>query len=123
VTSDGATWLDRHIVNPNRNPVAANGFGAEVLDALEQRKQELVRRGQGWRTSAGEFRARANLIETLRRQEVDRVGRPLASERGLAFTSNQEGDTVRGKLLGSVQLASGQFGMIDDGLGFSLVPW
>ena len=28
-----------------------------------------------------------------------------------------------GKLLGSVQLASGRFAMIDDGLGFTLVPW
>jgi hypothetical protein len=30
---------------------------------------------------------------------------------------------VRGKLLGSTQLASGRFAMIDDGLGFNLVPW
>jgi hypothetical protein len=26
-------------------------------------------------------------------------------------------------LIGSAQLASGRFAMIDDGLGFSLVPW
>ena len=123
VTSDGATWLDRHIVNPNRSPVAGGGFGGEVLDALERRKNELIRRGQGWRTSAGDFRARANLLDTLRDQEVERVGRQLASERGLAFNSIAEGDTVRGKLLGSAQLASGRFAMIDDGLGFSLVPW
>jgi len=30
---------------------------------------------------------------------------------------------VRGKLRGSTQLASGRFAMIDNGLGFSLVPW
>jgi hypothetical protein len=30
---------------------------------------------------------------------------------------------VRGKLVGSTQLASGRFAMIDNGLGFSLVPW
>ena len=30
---------------------------------------------------------------------------------------------MRGKLLGSTQLASGRFAMIDNGLGFSLVPW
>ena len=92
-------------------------------DALEKRKNQLIGRGQGWRTSGGEFRARANLIETLRSQEVERIGRQLASERGLAFHSVQEGESVRGKLLGSVQLASGRFAMIDDGLGFSLVPW
>src|SRR2546430_418762 len=46
-----------------------------------------------------------------------------AAERGVAFRSIEEGETVRGKLLGSVQLASGRFAMIEDGLGFSLVPW
>jgi hypothetical protein len=54
-------------VNANRYLVAGSGFSAELRDALEQRKDELIRRGQDWRTPAGEFRARANLIETLRR--------------------------------------------------------
>ncbi|MGH7023749.1 MAG: DUF3363 domain-containing protein, partial [Caulobacteraceae bacterium] len=30
---------------------------------------------------------------------------------------------VSGTLIGSTNLASGRFAMIDDGLGFSLVPW
>ena len=32
-------------------------------------------------------------------------------------------DLVRGRLLGSMQLASGRLAMTDDGLGFSLVSW
>ena len=123
MTSDGATWLDRQLVSRDRSTVAASGFGAEVREALEHRKAELVRRGHASRTSAGEFRARADLIGILRRQEVERVGRQLATEQGVAFKPVDEGQTVRGKLLGSVQLASGRFAMIDDGLGFSLVPW
>jgi hypothetical protein len=43
--------------------------------------------------------------------------------RGLAFAPVEAGQTVRGKLLGPTQLASGRFAMIDNGLGFSLVPW
>jgi hypothetical protein len=35
----------------------------------------------------------------------------------------KDGQTVRGRLIGSTQFASGRFVMIDDGLGFSLVPW
>jgi hypothetical protein len=54
---------------------------------------------------------------------VERAGRELAAERGLAFAPVQVGQAVRGKLLGSTQLASGRFAMIDNGLGFSLVPW
>jgi hypothetical protein len=54
---------------------------------------------------------------------VERVGREIAAGRGLAFRTVHEGDTVSGKLQGSTQLASGRFAMVDDGLGFSLVPW
>jgi hypothetical protein len=41
----------------------------------------------------------------------------------LTFKPIEDGQTIRGKLVGSTQLASGRFAMIDDGLGFSLVPW
>ena len=69
------------------------------------------------------MRARKDLLPTLERQEVERVGRKLATQRGLTFTAMEDGRTIRGKLIGSTQLASGRFAMIDDGLGFSLVPW
>src|SRR5262249_30820782 len=59
----------------------------------------------------------------LARQEVERVGRQFSAERGLAFRPIREGQPVRGKLVGLAQLASGGFAMIDDELGFSLVPW
>jgi type IV secretory pathway VirD2 relaxase len=123
VTSDGATWLDRQLLSRDHGSLATRGFGAEVRQALERRSDELVRQGHAWRTPEGQLRARADLIGTLARQEVERVGRHLAAERGLAFQPIQEGQTIRGKLVGSAQLASGRFAMIDDGLGFSLVPW
>jgi hypothetical protein len=69
------------------------------------------------------LRARRDLLPALERQEVERVGRKLAAERGLAFSAIEDGQTIRGKLTGSAQLFSGRFAMIDDGLGFSLVPW
>lgn len=34
-----------------------------------------------------------------------------------------DGERVTGTYRRSVQLASGRFAMIDDGMGFSLVPW
>jgi type IV secretory pathway VirD2 relaxase len=123
VTSDGATWLDRQLVGRHRSSLATSGFGSEVRQALERRSDELVRQGHASRTAQGGMRIRADLIGTLARQEVERVGRQLAAERGLTFRPTHEGQTVRGKLLGSAQLASGRFAMIDDGLGFSLVPW
>jgi type IV secretory pathway VirD2 relaxase len=123
VSSDGATWLDRRLVGRDKSPLAMSGFGVEVREALDRRADELVRRGHASRTIDGACRPRTNLIATLQQQEVERAGRELAAQRGLAFAPVQEGQTVRGKLLGSTQLASGRFAMIDNRLGFSLVPW
>jgi type IV secretory pathway VirD2 relaxase len=123
VKSDGATWLDRRLVGRDKSPLVMSGFGVEVREALDRRADELVRQGHARRTIDGAWRPRANLIATLQQQEVERAGPELAAERGLAFAPVQEGQTVRGKLLGSTQLASGRFAMIDNGLGFSLVPW
>jgi hypothetical protein len=123
VTSDGATWLDRQLISRDRGTLAGAGFGAEVRAALERRKDELIRQGHAWRTPEGGLRARRDLLPALERQEVKRVGQKLATERGLTFKPIEDGQTLRGKLIGSTQLASGRFAMIDDGLGFSLVPW
>lgn len=121
VSSDGATWLDRQLVS--RSSLATSGFGAEAHQALERRTEELIGQGHANRTAEGQLRVKADLIGSLTRQEVERVGRQLAAERGLAFQPVREQQTVRGKLLGSAQLVSGRFAMVDDGVGFSLVPW
>lgn len=54
---------------------------------------------------------------------MERVGRTMAAERGLTYAPSQPGEYVPGMLAGSINLASGRFAMIDDGLGFQLVPW
>jgi hypothetical protein len=123
VTSHGATWLDRQLVNRDQGTLAEVGFGAEVRSALERRKDELIRQGHAWRTPGGGLRARRDLLHALERREIERVGQRFATERGLTFKAIEDGQTIRGKLIGSTQLASGRYAMIDDGLGFSLVPW
>ena len=47
----------------------------------------------------------------------------MATERGLTFQQGKTGEYVSGKLIGSTQLTSGRYAMINNGLGFSLVPW
>src|SRR5262249_44150692 len=103
--------------------LATGGFGAQVRQALKRRSDELVRQGHASRTPHGGLRIKADLIGTPARQEVQRVGRPLAAQRRPPLPPLHEGPTAGGKLLGSARLASGRFAMIDDGLGFSLVPW
>ena len=120
---DGATWLDRELASPSRATLANTGFGREVTEAMERRKQSLLRMGQAVRLEDGRIRVSKNFIANLERSEVTRVGKAMAAERGRTFTAAKTGEYVSGTLVGSAQLASGRFAMIDDGIGFQLVPW
>ncbi|WP_249780866.1 DUF3363 domain-containing protein [Bradyrhizobium sp. dw_78] len=129
IGSDGATWLDRELLSRQRTPLADTGLGREVRQALERRKDVLVEQGHAWRTPDGGIRAPHDLITRLERQEIARVGPQMAAARGMTFVpAQQPGGQVSGTLLGTTNLASGRFAMIetfsgDGGLGFSLVPW
>jgi hypothetical protein len=120
---DGATWLDRELASPSHTTPANTGFGREVTEAMERRRQSLVNMGHAVRLDNGRIRVSKDLIANLERTEVTRVGKAMAAERGLAFTAAKTGEYVSGTLVGSTQLASGRFAMIDDGIGFQLVPW
>jgi type IV secretory pathway VirD2 relaxase len=122
ITATGATWLDRQAIA--REPVAlgGGGFGAEVREALDRRAEHLIAQGLAERQSRGVSFNR-NLIETLRRRELDALGKMLAAESGRALSRPSTGDYVAGTYRQRFALASGRFAMIDDGLGFQLVPW
>jgi type IV secretory pathway VirD2 relaxase len=122
ITATGATWLDRQAIA--REPVALGqaGFGAEVREAMNARSDELVRQGLAERQGPGISFSR-NLIDTLRRREVQALGEKLAAETGRPFNPSAPGEYVAGNYQRRLTLASGRFAMIDDGLGFQLVPW
>ena len=122
VNATGATWLDRQSVS--REPVALSdgGFGAEVRQALEQRTEHLIGEGLAERQGGRVVFAR-RLLNTLRDREVSALGQKLADETGLPFNQAGSGEYVAGSYRQRFTLASGRFAMIDDGLGFQLVPW
>jgi len=122
VTARGATWLDRQMVARAPFDLAQSGFGAEARIAIEQRGEYLIEIGLAERQPHGLVFAR-DLIATLRRGEIDAVGRQLSAETGLAFQPTHPGDYVTGTYRRRIALASGRFAMIDNGLGFELVPW
>ena len=124
VGATGATWLDRQAIA--REPIALSdsGFGAEVRQALDERVEHLIgeglaeRQGQGGRVV---FARR--LLNTLRDRELSAVGERIATETGVPFNRAGSGEYVAGAYRQRLALASGRFAMIDDGLGFQLVPW
>ena len=122
VHASGATWLDRRLVAKEPTPLAENGFGRDVRDALEARTEHLVSEGLARRQGQRVVFAR-DLIDTLRNRELDAAGERVAAQTGLPRHAVTEGETVAGVYRNRLTLASGRFAMIDDGLGFQLVPW
>lgn len=121
VTATGATWLDRQAIA--REPVAlGGGFGAEVRDAMDRRAEHLVGQGLAERQKRG-ISFQPGLVDTLRRRELDAVAQRITSETGRPQVKPESGEYVAGTYQRRLNLASGRFAMIDDGLGFSLVPW
>ena len=123
VSHEGATWLDRTMLGQDRQALAHGGFGGDVQTAWDARKLALANMGYVRDVGGGQFRAPTGLISQLERAEIARVGKMFAAERGLTWQPSGTGDHVTGKLVGQAQLASGRFAMIDNGMGFQLVPW
>ncbi len=122
IGSDGATWLDRELVADKRTPSGELGFGPEVKDALHRRAERLVEMGHA--TDNGQtITIPRKTIAALERQEVERVGTQMAAERGLSYAPSGPGEYVTGRLAGVANLTSGRFAMLEDGMGFQLVPW
>ncbi|HEY0822138.1 MAG TPA: relaxase/mobilization nuclease and DUF3363 domain-containing protein [Rhizobacter sp.] len=117
----GATWLDRQLIGGAAG-VADKGFGSELRDAMRQRSDFLVDEGLAERRGTRVVLAR-NLLGTLRQRELDAAARRIAGETGLQYRPASDGERVSGVYRRNVLLASGRFAVLDDGLGFSLVPW
>lgn len=122
VTASGATWLDRQAVARDPAALGQTGFGAEVRDAMQRRAEQLVEQGLAERRAQGIVFSQ-NLISTLRRREVESLGERLSGETDQSFNAAASGEHVAGTYRQRFALASGRFAMIDDGLGFQLVPW
>ncbi|WP_449255214.1 relaxase/mobilization nuclease domain-containing protein [Bosea sp. (in: a-proteobacteria)] len=122
VNATGATWLDRQAVA--REPIALSegGFGADVRQAMEQRADHLIAEGLAERRGQRVVFAR-QLLDTLRDRDVNALGEKLSAESGLPFNRAGSGEYVAGIYRQRFALATGRFAMIDDGLGFQLVPW
>jgi type IV secretory pathway VirD2 relaxase len=122
IHANGATWLDRQLIARQPADLGEGGFGRAVKEALDARTEHLIKEGHAHRAGQRIIFAR-NLLATLREREVDALGQRQATKTGLPFVKATEGDSVSGIYSRRFSLASGRFAMIDDGLGFQLVPW
>ncbi|MBS0402580.1 MAG: DUF3363 domain-containing protein, partial [Proteobacteria bacterium] len=117
----GATWLDQQLIGGGKG-LGDLGFGGETKEALQQRADFLVEQGLAERRGQRVILAR-NLLGTLRNRELAQAAKNIAAETGLEHRPVAEGQRVAGIYRRSVMLVSGRYAMLDDGMGFSLVPW
>ncbi|MFC5508121.1 DUF3363 domain-containing protein [Bosea massiliensis] len=123
IGSEGATWLDRRLVSAGTADLSAAGFGNDVREAMERRRETLIDRGDAIRHEDGGVRYRRNLIATLQEREVAHAGEDLAVKKALPFRAAVDGETISGKFTGTVQLSSGKFAIVEKSQEFTLVPW
>jgi type IV secretory pathway VirD2 relaxase len=121
VCAPGATWLDRRNLSGDGRDLGG-GFGTEVRAAMEARAEHLADEGLARRQGQRIIFAR-NLLDTLKQRELDATAGKLSAEIGLPHTPSGSGEFVAGTVRQRLTLASGRFAMIDNGLGFQLVPW
>jgi type IV secretory pathway VirD2 relaxase len=121
VSASGATWIDRQLL-AKESALSGGGFGAEVRQALDRRIDYLVEQNLARRQGQRVIFAR-DLLSALRRRELDAAAANLSAETGLSYRPSAEGDHVSGVYRRRVTLSSGRFAMIDDVMGFQLVPW
>ncbi|MGY4287136.1 type IV secretory pathway VirD2 relaxase [Bradyrhizobium sp. LM2.7] len=122
VTANGATWLDHRLVERDPMPLAMGGFGRETRDAMEARTEHLIQEGLA-RRQGHRIVLQRDLLNTLRGRELDEVAAKVSADTRLPHVKPDAGEHVAGTYRQRFTLASGRFAMIDNGLGFQLVPW
>jgi hypothetical protein len=120
-TARGATWIDRQLL-AQEAAIGNRGFGAEVHEAMNRRTSHLIAEGLARRQGQRIVFAR-DLLSTLRRRDLEETAAKLSTDTGLTYRPSAEGEHVSGIYRQRVILSSGRFAMIDNGLGFQLVPW
>jgi len=121
VTAPGATWIDRQLL-AKEVTLSGSGFGAEVREAMDRRIEQLAEEGLARRQGQRVIFAR-DLLDTLRKRDLNAAAARLSIETGLTYRPSVEGEHVAGVYRQRLTLSSGRFAMIDNGLGFQLVPW
>jgi type IV secretory pathway VirD2 relaxase len=123
IGSDGSTWLDRRLVDAGVSDLSSSGFGEQVREAMDRRREHHIEHGDAARQPDGRIAYRRNLIATLQEREVAHAGAELTAKKSLPFRAAADGETVSGTFTGTTQLSSGKFAIVEKSHEFTLVPW
>lgn len=119
---DAATWIDRELVADTPTPLRDAGFGREVKAAQALRRQWLIAE-QLADEQGGQITYRRGMLAALQRRELLRIAGQLSRDLAKPFKEAKPGDRIEGRLVRSVELASGRNALVERSRDFTLVPW
>ena len=109
--ASGVTVLDRCLVNTDLQAILSNnGVGAEIKEALKERRQILVSRGLA-RVIDGKIIVNKNLFDDLKKQEFDHYKGKLRKDGFYVYDELPKG--FIGNLKGRVKLSGIDYGLIE----------
>lgn len=117
----GATWLDQQLVTGGAE-IGTQGFGAEVRRHIATRGAFLVEQ-QLATVENGRVVLAGTALAALRQRDLAAGVARITAETGRAYRPFREGQAISGTYRRALWFASGQFAVLEDGRGFSLVPW
>lgn len=121
VRAMGVTWLDRQLVG-GAETLAPGGFGAEVRQALGDREKFLVEHKLAEKRGLRTVFVR-DLLAALRARDIEAMAGRIEADTGLVHHPVADGQNISGVFTRTVAMTSGKFAMLQEGIGFSLVPW
>ncbi|MFN0190557.1 MAG: DUF3363 domain-containing protein [Aestuariivirga sp.] len=123
VAAEGATWIDKQLLNRKPEQFINHGFGAEARGALARRRQWLLSQGLAQLTPDDAFRPVPGMLDQLRQRDLRQASVALSKQLGLAYVEPREGEQISVTYKLAVHLASGRFAVFQMEKEFVLVPW
>jgi Protein of unknown function (DUF3363) len=122
IIAPGATWIDHRLVERDPMPLAMGGFGRETRDAMQARAEHLAGEGLA-RQQSQRIIMQRDLLNTLRRRELDAVGAKTLSQDGIAAHEGRDRRPCERHLSSTPDARLRPLRHDRQRSGFQLVPW
>ena len=93
---DGPTWLDRAVTAKERISAGPIGFGAELSQALDERRQWLSDRQLAEFKPSGEMVPKPQMFTALQQRERAHLAETLSRQLNASYMPNEPGSRVSG---------------------------
>ena len=103
IGADGATWLDRRLMSVETSDRAPTGFGQQMRDAIDRRREHHIDHGDATPGANGGTLYRRNLLTTPRAREIERIDEEMAATKNLPFRAASDGEKVSGKFCPAIE--------------------